>query len=382
MRLVTQMSKRRVYVKSFEIFKPGKHTAVSGAVLEFTEAMLQQAAQAYDPSLHEAPLTVGHPKDNLPAYGWVKSVAYAEGVLTVEPHQVEESFSEMVGAGRFKKRSASFYLPDAPNNPKPGTLYLRHVAFLGAQPPAVKGLKDVAFNDTEEGVIEFADWGHSTSASLFRGLRDWLVEQFGLEKADKVLPSWQIDSLKEAADPPRAVAYSEPPPNPASKEAPTVGKTTEELAAEAAALKEREAKLKADEAAFAERQKADNKARLVAFCDSLVKEGRLLPKDQPGLVAFMEQLPAAGTVEFGEGADKKTATVDEWLRGFLAGMPVQVDFTERAGAGKKEPEPDISGDSQAIARKALEFQESESKAGRQISIDVAVQHVTTQGASK
>ncbi len=51
----------------------------------------------------------------------------------------------MVKAGRFKSRSASFYHPDNPNNPKPGVYYLRHVGFLGAQPPAVKGLKAVEF---------------------------------------------------------------------------------------------------------------------------------------------------------------------------------------------------------------------------------------------
>ena len=57
----------------------------------------------------------------------------------------------MVQAGRFKKRSASFYPPQAPNNPTPGKWYLRHVAFLGAQPPAVAGLKDIQFSEDDAG---------------------------------------------------------------------------------------------------------------------------------------------------------------------------------------------------------------------------------------
>lgn len=146
-------------MKRFPIFKPGKHTAMSGTTLDFNEAMLKAAVAAYDPSLHEAPIVVGHPKDNGPAYGWVQALSYNEatGEIEVDPAQVDEAFAEMVQAGRFKKRSASWYLPDSPANPKPGTLYLRHVAFLGAQPPALKGLRDVSFNEGEEGVVEFAE---------------------------------------------------------------------------------------------------------------------------------------------------------------------------------------------------------------------------------
>ena len=69
-------------MKHIEIFKPGKHTATSGAVIEFTESQMQAAAAAYSPAVHEAPLVVGHPKDNLPAYGWVKSLQFADGSTT------------------------------------------------------------------------------------------------------------------------------------------------------------------------------------------------------------------------------------------------------------------------------------------------------------
>lgn len=109
-----------------------------------SEADLDGMASSYNPALREAPLTVGHPKDNLPAYGWVKGVSRAaSGELTIAPHKLEPQFAEMVQAGRFKKRSASFYPPQSPHNPTPGKWYLRHVAFLGAQQPAVAGLKDI-----------------------------------------------------------------------------------------------------------------------------------------------------------------------------------------------------------------------------------------------
>ena len=118
--------------KPLQIFKPGRHTAMSGAALAFSESDLAASAAAYDPAVFQAPIVVGHPRVDGPAYGWVKSLARNDaGVLTIDPHKVEPQFAEMVGAGRYKKRSAAFYPPQHPSNPKPGTWYLRHVAFLG-----------------------------------------------------------------------------------------------------------------------------------------------------------------------------------------------------------------------------------------------------------
>ncbi|EJY2457757.1 peptidase, partial [Escherichia coli] len=116
--------------------------------------------------------------------------------LMAEPAQLDPQFAEMVTDGRFKKVSASFYLPDSPSNPKPGVLYLRHVGFLGAQPPSVKGLKQVSFSEQEEGVVEFADWQAITNASLWGKLRDFLIARFSLDEAEKVLPEWQLNSLR------------------------------------------------------------------------------------------------------------------------------------------------------------------------------------------
>jgi len=60
----------------------------------------------------------------------------------------------MVNKGRYKKISASFYSPNYPFNPAPGSYYLKHVGFLGAVPPAVKGLGDARFSTPTPG-IEF-----------------------------------------------------------------------------------------------------------------------------------------------------------------------------------------------------------------------------------
>ena len=120
--------------------------ASDGRAREFSLAVVAAMAAVYSPARHEAPLTLGHPSDNLPAYGWVKSLrATDDGRLMMRAGDVTPEFSEAVKAGRYKKRSASFYPPGAANNPAPGNWYLRHVAWLGAQVPAVRGLADVNF---------------------------------------------------------------------------------------------------------------------------------------------------------------------------------------------------------------------------------------------
>lgn len=150
---------KRIAMKPLHIFKPGTHTAMNGASFDFSESDIAATVQAYDPALHEAPLVIGHPKHDASAAGWVKSLSTSAHGLTAEPQQVDAAFAEQIAKGSYKKISASFYHPDAANNPVPGVYYLRHVGFLGAQPPAVKGLRPIELADGEEGVIEFGDFG-------------------------------------------------------------------------------------------------------------------------------------------------------------------------------------------------------------------------------
>ncbi len=163
-------------VKPIQIFKAGRHTAASGETLAFSAADLEATAKAYDPKVHEAPLVVGHPDSDSPAYGWVSALHAGDG-LEAETAQVDPAFAEMVNEGRFKHISASFYRPDAPRNPTPGIYYLRHVGFLGAQAPAVKGLRAAQFSAADEGIVEFSE--ESADEALWSRFRNWLFHHLG-----------------------------------------------------------------------------------------------------------------------------------------------------------------------------------------------------------
>ncbi|MHB1688735.1 MAG: hypothetical protein ACYCVH_15385 [Ignavibacteriaceae bacterium] len=132
----------------FEILKTGKFMSSNGQEKEFSQTDLENIASSYDPSVSEAPLVIGHPKTNDPAYGWIENLKVTGDRLIAKAKQVVPEFLEAVKNGLFKKRSVSLTQDGK----------LRHVGFLGAELPAVKGLKDLAFSETEtDTTYEFSD---------------------------------------------------------------------------------------------------------------------------------------------------------------------------------------------------------------------------------
>jgi len=143
-------------IKEVHIFKAGTQTSAQGITREFTKGDLKQIAESYKPEVHEAPIRIGHEdNDKVPAWGWVKGVKVKGDDLFAEV-DFSPMAEEYIKNGLYKKVSASFYSPDSKINPEPGNWSLRHVALLGAQPPAVKGLKGFAYEENGDGVLDFA----------------------------------------------------------------------------------------------------------------------------------------------------------------------------------------------------------------------------------
>lgn len=283
-----------------EIFKTGTHTDASGKKKTFTEADLDRMASTYNPASHEAPAVIGHPKDNAPAWGWVEKVRREGGKLLAKFKQVQPAFADMVESGLFKKRSVSIY-PD-------GTL--RHVGFLGAQPPAVKGLADIKFSENEA------------------------CETFEFE--EPVGETFAPTTKKEG-------------------DMPTVEELQKKLADEKAAREKAEneaktfkARAEGAEANFAETQKAAGKKAIADFIEAGIKEGKILPAwKAAGLGTFMEHLEGvsdgqAAEYEFSEGKGKQTP--GKWFRDFILSFSEHPLFKEMtrpaedkgAGAGADE----------------------------------------------
>lgn len=120
-----------------EVFRAGKY----GAKGDFTEADLDKIVQRYEPSSHEAPVTVDHAESG-PAAGWVTSVKRV-GASIFASLNLHKDFGKLVREGTFKKRSVELYR---------SPLGLKAVTFLGAMSPAVKGMRDIAFSEGRESV--------------------------------------------------------------------------------------------------------------------------------------------------------------------------------------------------------------------------------------
>ena len=250
---------------------------------------------------------------------------------------MDDDFAELVRKGRYKKVSASFYPPNHPSNPQPENWYLRHVGFLGAHPPAVKGLAAINFADDEDGVVSFgeSDW---LLARMLRNLREWLIGKDGIEAADRVLPDWQIEAVAPPVPEPEAEPnFSEPP---AKDDTMT---PEQQLEAERAAREKAEADAKQAREELAKLQAEQEQALRDAvhqqnadFAEGLVKAGSLKPADKDLIVAVLDcaDYPDTAPADFGEGK-KLSDALKDFLRG---GAPIvaagEIATTERVGSPK------------------------------------------------
>lgn len=297
-------------MKKIEIFKVGSWTSAEGQTIRFTERDLQRTAAVYDPSKFDAPLVLGHPKTDAPAYGWVKRLSYAAGKLFAEIDDLEPAFSEAVSKKRYKKISASFYAPAHPGNPVPGTYYLRHIGFLGAAAPAVKGLKPVSFADAASLTFDFAEeTGNSEetkAAGILGKIKELIAEKFGDDDAEKAVPAEDLAALEE-----KPVATEETSEKPADLNE----EEDEEKEKQESSFAEREA-------ALAKREKALKHSENEQFLDTLISAGRLMPGMKIKVLNFMDALANGDTLSFSEKADT--------FREILTALPKVVEFSEKS----------------------------------------------------
>lgn len=252
-----------------EIFTSGTHTSSQGKTKEWSLADLDKMVQSYAAEKHEAPIVIGHPKNNDPAFGWVEGLKRSGDTLLAKFKQVVPEFAELVKDGRFKKRSISVY-PDGS---------LRHVGFLGAQPPAIKGLRDIEFSDSEADVYEFGEEKEATMPKTVEELERELAEE---------------KSKRETAE------------------------------QNAANFEEKAKKATSD---FNEQQAKTKSKEIDDFIENGIKEGKILPAwEETGLSEFMKGLDSdEETYEFSEG---KKETKGQWFKNFISSFSEHPLFKE------------------------------------------------------
>lgn len=334
------------------VWSPGTYRSLSGDEFTFTDGDLAAIAAGYSPGLFAAPVVKGHPKTDDPAQGWVDTLEWDGQILWGDASRIDPAFADEHRAGRYRKVSPRFFMPDEPGNPTPGGYYLRHVGFLGAAAPANKALPLADFADGE-GAGLFADqpdlpeaafaegaprWGFRAMADWARKLREYFIARDGIEAADRAVPEYLVNDLVSAgSEPPEpdepVAGFTDPITEP--QEEPVMDPSEEQQAAFAeqqAQLQREREQLAAERQALADQVGQARRQSCAAFAEELADQGRILPAEQPFVAALLADIPADAECSFAEGDGEVTVATGERLRQFLSALPPRVDYREH-GAG-------------------------------------------------
>lgn len=271
---------------------------------------------------NDAPAVVGHPKDNSPAFGWATALRLNGDVLEAQFADTDDEFEQMVEQGKFRKRSASFYL----NPPS-----LRHVGFLGAMPPAIKGLREIQFSDGESVTVEISFSEEKIMKDEENALeekqtfKEWMKEFFGGgEKTSAPSASFSEDEQEKLIE--KAVAKAK----------------AEAVAEFGEQLKTRDEQIKTLTESVNANSASGMRSEIVSFVEAIPAEKGKHFLKRAGVIEFLESCAVADAADaekaicFSEGeGDKKVEhkfSRLEWAKELFSNLPPMIEFGEKFGA--------------------------------------------------
>ena len=329
-----------------DICRAGTWRDMQGHDVRLDDDRLDRIAAAHadaDP----APVVVGHPETDTPAYAWIDGLRRVGDRLQAKLRDIAPSFRQAVEEGRYSGRSIALEGDR-----------LRHLGFLGGRAPAVPGLAPTRFASAPQTVVAFADDGEAgppNESPVDHPDTLRALEPRGDEDGDSLVPPCAPQGRGEDAGARVELAGREA-----------------SLAAREAALLEREAAAAADE-----KRRAAEQA-IAPHVDA----GRVLPAERAALVALLAAL-TDDQGDAGEGAVGGRATISfasatgdavrmqpaAVLEQFIEGLPRRVDYRTLAG-GPVPGVPAPSGahenageDSERIAAEARALMAAEAEKG-------------------
>jgi len=289
-----------------EVFKTGTHTSGNGVTKTYQDEDLDNMAKLYnDQKDHTAPLVLGHPATDDPAYGWVKELKKAGDKLLAYVDEVSDDIVKAVKDGAYKKVSIALY-PDG---------LLRHIGLLGATPPAVKGLGAVQF---AEG-MEFEEYLMSPDAgndSMVSKILSGIKNLFNIEALQDAVKLTLNSSNNYSEIQKQEEIEME---GLKARIAELESKLQTQSDAHSAQFSELTAKITELTTLVATKAKEDEtvkktsafetaKSEFASFCEILCKEGKMLPAEKDSVIEeYADLLKAEETMTFAEGDVKLTA---------------------------------------------------------------------------
>jgi hypothetical protein len=342
----------------YELAKVGTFKDRAGQVVNLTKELLQKVANNYNAPNYAAPITVGHPRSaKEPAWGRVDGLKFENDKLLFKPGTLVAEFAEMVNKGMYNNVSAGINLV---NNT------LDHVAFLGAQAPAIKGLERITaveFSAAPEtvqsvdctesaktwlGIAEFSspreNWlvrRIAMLARIMRRIREEKIATDGIDAANQLISDWEIDDLTQDPPPESSTNFitgefsTEEPDMDLQKQIDELTAKVAEFSQKVTTLETENTTLKTE---LSNALAATKKKALVEFCDNLIREGRLVADAKDQTVMILESLDETKMVEFSEPTGVVQVSALEAFKKQLAAHPVMAEFSELMTHGRITPE--------------------------------------------
>lgn len=297
--------------KFLPLMRTGNFKDRHGVDRSITKEVLDKIAKAFNPQKPPV-ITVGHPdKAKAPVFGVVEALRVVGDKLFFKPAKFCAEFAALVRKGMFPDVSAGL------NRNMDG---LNHVALLSAQAPAITGLEPIAefsapeddegvaldVTDCSDKLAEFgapAYWVENRLekvADCLRGIKNYIIEEEGVETADKMIPEYCLEMLHD--DAPIETIEDLPSKNDGEDETDVAefSKKLETLDAENKKLMLENAELKA----------AQRKAEFAAWVEERIAEGRVVPDEKAEMVENLENLFILGGAEFSKNPEVTPNAVD------------------------------------------------------------------------
>lgn len=243
-------------------------------------------------SAWQPPAILGHVEENSPAMAWVKSVKREGEVLMAQFEKVQPELEAHADSGRFPNRSAAFYF-----DPQGGGPVLRHVAFLGATPPEVKGLAPIKFSDEKFVDFKFSEEETMDPKELAKAVKEEVRSFFSAMFGEK--------------QPAAAASFTE------AQVQERIAKAATDTEARLEAKFGERLKRAEDQAATTTVEAKRQKAR--SFVEKMKAANKWVPAfSEEGMDRVLEQLAVSGaTVKFGEAGKETEVSCFDQMCAFL-----------------------------------------------------------------
>lgn len=366
--------------KKIPFIRTGKFTDKNGTPAEIKPETLDKiiaATSSYPYQNGEFPVVIGHPKEDSPAWGWINknNLIKEKNVLSAlaDDSSFAREFNEWIGKKLYKTVSVALR-PD---------WSVKHIGFLGAQPPAVTGLPAIEFSAAPDDItIELAEAELSPEeislfSSLINGIKNYFIEKEG--KPEELIPAISLAEISKHSD--ESFKQDE---TVSGEDEPDEAKTVNEIKEEASAkdgnekgtpLSERfialQQELKAAQEETEKLRRETKRKENLAFCESRDAVTKIKPSERNAILGLMEILDASPALEFSEGDETVTVNPLDALKKLIVNQKPVVELSEtalkeKALTVKKEASP------AEISKRAIEIKTEAEKSGAAMNFAEAV----------